>query len=139
MLLDTHIVLWLDAGDARLRRETVDGIEGHWRAGGTIAVSAVTAWEIALLAESGRIVLDVDPEAWLSRFLARPGLVAAPLTVSAAARAYRLDGLPHRDPADRLLIATAVERGWPLVTYDPRILAYAENDGAGLGLLARTH
>jgi PIN domain nuclease of toxin-antitoxin system len=59
LLLDTHITLWLDSGDDRLRSSTRGLIDGCWRSGGTIFLSAVTAWEIALLVDTGRIDLDV--------------------------------------------------------------------------------
>jgi PIN domain nuclease of toxin-antitoxin system len=75
-------------------------------------LSAVTAWEIALLVDTSRIELDIPTEAWIERFLARPGIAAVPLSHQAACRSYRLHHLEHRDPADRLLIATAIERPW---------------------------
>src|SRR5262252_3978834 len=57
LLLDTHIVLWLDAGDDRLRPETHARIDACWQHGGTICVSAITAWEMAALDDTGRIDL----------------------------------------------------------------------------------
>ena len=133
LLLDTHIVLWLETGDERLRRETRESIDACWAAGGTIYVSAVTAWEIALLAEAGRLELDVPTQAWMARLLSRPGVVEAPLGWRAATGAYALDGLEHRDPADRMLIATAIALDCPLVTYDERIIAFAERQGRRQG------
>lgn len=135
LLLDTHIMLWLDAGDDRLKPHTRTLIEDHWRSGGDILVSAVSAWEIAVLVDAGRIVLDLRPDAWVARFMARPGFVAAPLSMSAAARAYELVGFPHRDPADRLLVACAIETAARFVTYDQRILDYANVSGADVGLI----
>src|ERR1019366_3827825 len=78
ILLDTHIALWLDSGNERLRQSTRDLIDGCWRDGGTILLSAVTAWEIALLVDAGRIALDLPVEAWVERFLGRPGIAAVP-------------------------------------------------------------
>lgn len=125
LLLDTHIALWLDSGDDRLRPSTRALVDRCWRNGGTIFLSAVTVWEVALLVDTGRIDLDIPVEAWVERFLQRPGIEAAPLSYRAAARAYRLHHFDHRDPADRLLIATAVELACPLVTYDERIARFA--------------
>ncbi len=133
LLLDTHIVLWLDSGDARLRLPTRALIDRCWRDGGTIFLSAVTAWEIALLVDTGRIGLDIPVEAWIERFLGRPGIEGAPLTHRAAARSYRLHHLEHRDPADRLLVATAIELGCPLVTYDERIARFGAKHGRQYG------
>jgi PIN domain nuclease of toxin-antitoxin system len=129
LLLDTHIALWLDSGDDRLRGSTRNLIDLCRSGGGTILLSAVSAWEIALLVDTGRIELDIPVEAWVERFVDRPGLEAVPLGHDAASRAYRLHQLEQRDPADRLLIATAIELGCPLVTYDERIARFAERHG----------
>jgi PIN domain nuclease of toxin-antitoxin system len=129
LLLDTHIALWLDSGSSRLRRDTRALVDNHWRDGGTVLLSAVSAWEIALLVDAGHITLDLPVAAWIERFLDRPGIEAAALGHGAASRAYQLHHLEHRDPADRLLIATAIELACPLVTYDDRITRFGEAHG----------
>jgi PIN domain nuclease of toxin-antitoxin system len=129
LLLDTHILLWLDSGSDRLRPSTRDLIDACWRGGGTILVSAVSVWEIAVLADTGRIGLDLPVAAWIERFAAQPGIGILPLSYLAAAQAYQLHHLAHRDPGDRLLIATAIEQSCPLVTYDARITAFAGSFG----------
>jgi PIN domain nuclease of toxin-antitoxin system len=90
LLLDTHIALWLDNGDDRLRLPTRTLIDGCWQNGGTIRLSAVSVWEIALLVDTGRVELDLSIEAWVARFLERPGVEPAPLEHRAASRSYRL-------------------------------------------------
>ncbi len=134
LLLDTHIVLWLDNGDPKLRDATRTMIDQRWLAGGSVLVSAVSVWEIALLADTGRISLDCPPEAWMERFVGRPGIEAVPLTCRAASRAYGLQHFEHRDPADRLLVATAIELACELVTYDGPIIDNALGGGRQLGL-----
>jgi PIN domain nuclease of toxin-antitoxin system len=134
LLLDTYVVLWLDSGDRRLRAETRQTIDRLWLAGGSLLVSSVSAWEIALLSDTGRISLDCSPEAWLDRFVGRPGVSAVPLTWRASARAYRLPNFERRDPGDRLLIATALELACALVTYDGAIIDYAAGHGRQTGL-----
>jgi PIN domain nuclease of toxin-antitoxin system len=129
LLLDTHIALWLDSGDDHLRSSTRALIDGCWRNGGAIFLSAVTAWEIALLVDIGRIDLDVPIEVWVKRFLERPGIEPVPLSHGPASRAYQLHRLEHRDPADRLLIATAIDLACPLVTYDERIARFSRKHG----------
>ena len=129
LLLDTHIALWLDSGDDRLRAATRALIDGCWQNGGAILLSAITVWEIALLVDTGRIDLDVPVAAWIERFLDRPGIEAVPLGHQAASRSYQLHHLEHRDPADRLLIATAIELACPLVTYDERIVRFGKKHG----------
>jgi PIN domain nuclease of toxin-antitoxin system len=137
LLLDTHIALWLDSGDERLRGATRALIDGCWQTGGTILLSAVSAWEIALLVDTGRIDLDIPVEAWTRRFLDRPGVEGVPLSQHAAARSYQLHHFEHRDPADRLLIATAIELASPLVTYDERIVRFGQKHGRQCRFTAR--
>jgi PIN domain nuclease of toxin-antitoxin system len=129
LLLDTHIALWLDSGDDRLRLATRTLIDDCWRGGGTILLSAISVWEIALLVDTGRIDLDVPVEAWVERFVERPGVEATPLGHRAAALSYRLHPFENRDPADRLLIATAIDLGCSLITYDARITGFAARHG----------
>ncbi|HVH80488.1 MAG TPA: type II toxin-antitoxin system VapC family toxin, partial [Stellaceae bacterium] len=117
-------------GDQRLQASTRAAIDTHWQDGGTVLISAVTVWEIALLLDVGRLDLDVPVDIWVERFLDYPGIEAVPLNHRAAARSYQLHQLEHRDPADRLLIATAIEHGCPLVTYDQRIIRFAERYGS---------
>jgi PIN domain nuclease of toxin-antitoxin system len=104
LLLDTHIALWLDSGDDRLRGETRTLIDGCWRSGGAVLLSAVTVWEIALLVDSARMTLDLPVEGWVARFAACPGVETIPLSHTAAARAYRpapaRASRPGRSPAD---------------------------------------
>jgi len=133
LLLDTHIALWLDSGDDRLRAATRSLIDGCWQAGGTLCLSAITMWEIALLVDTGRIELDLPIEEWAKRFLERPGLKSVPLGHRAALRSYQLYHLPHRDPADRLLITTAIELACPLVTYETVFSALARGTAGNTG------
>jgi PIN domain nuclease of toxin-antitoxin system len=138
LLLDTHIALWLDNGSNELRPETRAKIDTCWHAGGTILLSAVSAWEIALLVDTGRIELDVPVGTWIGRFLNRPAIEALPLTLGAACRSYQLHHLEHRDPADRLLIAAAIERTCRLVTYDERIVRFGKRHGRRYGFAFET-
>ena len=133
LLLDTHVALWLYGGDARLAAATRALIDESWQEGGTIYLSAVTAWEVALLVDAGHIELDLPVEQWVERFLDRPGTEIVPLGYRAACHAYQLQHLEHRDPADRLLIATAIELACPLVTDDERIDRFAKRHGRRYG------
>lgn len=137
ILLDTHIALWLEDGNDRLRPETLAIIERCWRSGATVLLSSVSVWEIARLVHRGRVSLIRPVDEWVERFANRPGVAVLPLSSRSAARSYQLDGLEHGDPADRLLIATAIELGCPLVTYDARIAAFAEAYGPDRGFAAR--
>ena len=133
LLLDTHIALWLDNGDDRLNRATRDLIDAIWRTGDNACFSAVSAWEIALLVDAGRFRLDVAVEDWVDRFIALPGVTAVPLSHRAASRSDHLRHFESRDPADQLLVATAIELECPLVTYDGAITRFAEQHGRQYG------
>ena len=133
LLLDTHIALWLDSGDTKLRAATRSAIDDCWRQGGTIHLSAVSAWEIAVLVDKGFVELDVPTDQWMVRFLGRPGVESVALDHQTAVRAYQLHHFEHRDPGDRLLIATAIGLGCPLVTYDDRIQRFSRSRGRQYG------
>jgi PIN domain nuclease of toxin-antitoxin system len=89
VLLDTHIAIWLENGDQRLRPATLALIEDCRRNGGTILLSAVSVWEIARLVYRHRIELVIPLEAWVERFVDRPGVEVLPLSHREASRAYR--------------------------------------------------
>lgn len=120
ILLDTHVLIWLRQGSRRLgavaRRET----EQAWRAG-EAAVSAISFWEVALLHERGRMTLSRDIPSWRLQVL-QAGLREIPVDGEIGIRAWNLDDF-HRDPADRLIVATALG-GHRLVTADRRILEW---------------
>lgn len=120
VLLDTHAILWLDIGDP-LSEAAHESIRRAAASGGVL-VSPVSAWELGLLVKRGRITLDLEPLAWLRRFLGGAGVRFVPLTVEAAVRSSFLPDTFHGDPADRLLVATARELDVPLVTRDRKIL-----------------
>lgn len=120
LLLDTHIWLWSlrEPGrlGRRLRRELADPGNELW-------LSPVSTWEALLLAAKGRILLRGDLGAWLAR--ATTHLREAPLTHEIVLAAHQLP-LPHPDPADRFLAATAQVLGLTLVTADARLLGLGE-------------
>jgi PIN domain nuclease of toxin-antitoxin system len=125
VLLDTCTIIWMveDAPlDGRAKAAMRRSAASH-----TVLVSPVSAWEVGLLASraSAGFAFQPSPVLWFQTLLARPGISLTPLTPQAAVQAASLPGELHRDPADRLLIATARDLGAPLVTRDERILAYA--------------
>lgn len=130
LLLDTHIAIWLENGDRQLRPSTLATLEHCYQSGGQINFSAVSAWEMAMLLYRGHIELSRPLEDWVQSFVRRPGFSPVPLSLTAALAAYRLHPFAHGGPADRLLIATAIELGCPLVTYDRRIRDFARRYGS---------
>jgi PIN domain nuclease of toxin-antitoxin system len=124
VLLDTHALYWLSVDPSRLSARADDQI----RAANELAVSDITWFELALLATRGRIIVSTSVQGWLEA-LARD-VRSVPITPAIAATAAALsDGLP-RDPADRLIYATALERGWPLLTRDQRLHGHRDPDPA---------
>ncbi len=122
ILLDTHAILWWQAGGQRLSAAARRAIASA----ATILVSPVSCWEIALLASKGRVELDRDPFVWVQDFLATDLVEIADLTPTAAVAAARLPSAGFRgDPADAFLYATARERDVPMVTKDEGLRNYA--------------
>lgn len=118
ILLDTHVLLWLRFGNARLGRESRRAIEHAWRTR-EVGVSAISFWEISLLLVKRRITLLQDVGAWRQRLL-REGLQEIPVDGETGVRAAELAEF-HADPADRIIVATALD-GHRLMTADRRIL-----------------
>ena len=118
ILLDTQVLLWLLYGDHRLGRHTRRVIDQAF-ADGSAAVSAISFWEVAMLHAKGRLVLLTDIGSWREGLI-EDGLVEIPVEGGIAVRAGLLQDM-HGDPADRLIVATALE-GHQLVTADRRIL-----------------
>jgi PIN domain nuclease of toxin-antitoxin system len=124
LLLDTHVWLWLVAGSADLATKARLAID-EAAAAGTLRIAAISLWEIALLASRGRIVLGKSIGLWLEEALADPGPAIDPLSPQIAVESYALPDVFHRDPADRLIVATARVANATLMTRDQRILDYA--------------
>lgn len=122
MILDTHVLLWMDRDDPALGPTSRSRIEQAWRAG-QVAVSAISFWEVAMLAERGRIVLPMPVNQWRADWL-KAGLVEIPVNGHIALHSCRLENL-HRDPADRFIIATALGSRLPIMTADGKILDWA--------------
>lgn len=120
IILDTHVLLWLCAGSERLGPQARQAIDEAWQSG-EVCISAISFWEVARLTAKGRIKLPEDISRWRQEQLAQ-GVVEFPITGVIGIRAAHLESFP-RDPADRLIVATALE-GHRLVTADERILAW---------------
>ena len=91
---------------------------------GDLVISAISVWEVAQLESRHRLELSMEIRTWVGRALAFPGVRLKGLSPSIAIESTRLPGTLHRDPADRILIATARLLGAALVTCDERIVRY---------------
>ena len=122
ILLDTHVILWWQAGADRLSSLARQQIA----AARQILVSPISFWEISLLVARGRVALDRGLAVWAQDFLETERVQVAGLTPTAAVAAGRLPAAGFEgDPADAILYATARERDVPLLTKDERIRGYA--------------
>jgi PIN domain nuclease of toxin-antitoxin system len=121
IVLDTHVLVWVVTNGRKLGRATRALIERGWDSG-EVAVSAITFWEAALLRAKGRLKLAQPPAEWRqSRLMA--GLTEIAVDGAIGIRAVDVEGLGN-DPADRLIIATALMHDATLVTADERLLAW---------------
>jgi PIN domain nuclease of toxin-antitoxin system len=125
IVLDTHIWYWWINGDvARLSQVQVREIESAPR----IGVAAVSCYELALAVRRGRIVLPMTIEEWFEKGLDGSDIEVLALTSAIARRAVELTDR-HRDPFDRMVIATALEWDAQLVSSDGQFPAYPELAG----------
>lgn len=118
ILLDSHVLIWAVADSKRLSKAAASAIR-RARRGDGLAVSAITACEVAWQIASGRIQGYGTVETSLLRFL--EGVTMRPITPEIAALAAQFPEDYPRDPADRLIGATARAEGMTLVTRDERI------------------
>lgn len=123
IVLDTHILVWWVTGDAALSGEAKAVIEREQN-GGEIIVSAISAWEITMLVEKERLVLSMDVSKWLATVAEIEGVKFLPVDVDIANKSVVLPGEFHKDPADRMIVATARKLAAPLVTRDEKIKSY---------------
>jgi PIN domain nuclease of toxin-antitoxin system len=126
LLLDTHVVLWSTLDVGRLGSEAVRAINLASRED-RLLISAITPWEIGLLASKKRVDLQRDTLEWVRGVLAKPGVRLAPLETEIAVASTRLPFEMHADPADRILVATARHLGATLVTADRALLELAKS------------
>jgi PIN domain nuclease of toxin-antitoxin system len=121
-LLDTCAAIWLV--DDTLRPVAAEALSDAFRAGRTSFVSPFTAWEIGLLAASGRFRSTYPTEGWLKRLTSLPGIALAELSARVLLDSWKLPGKLNRDPADRIIAARARECGSPVLTRDRRLVDY---------------
>lgn len=124
IILDTHALLWWASGDTgQLSAVAAQAIEAELN-GGQIRVSSISAWELAMLVAKGRIALSMDIGEWLSVVSQIEAVSFMPVDNEIAVKSVELPGEFHKDPADRIIVATARKLAAPLVTADDKIRGY---------------
>jgi PIN domain nuclease of toxin-antitoxin system len=125
-LLDTHVWLWTAQHAVKDVSANFFTEVEEWQRAQAALLSPISAWELGMLAAANQLILNMPVEELWARTTQRDRLGIADLTALVLLESTRLPGDIHRDPADRILIATAREYGLTLVTRDWRILDYAK-------------
>ena len=121
LLLDTHVWFWALQSPEKLGPRCRAALE---LANNELCVATISTIELGQLQAAGRIAFRGTLEAWIRRGIQALGLQTADMSHAIAILAYALPGAFHKDPADRVLVATAIHEGFTFVTADARILAY---------------
>ena len=119
ILVDTHIVVWLALDPTHLSKKARAAIDDARRNGDGLAISNITLLELATLSSKGRIRLDISLESFLREVEAR--FIILPISGRACVRALGLPAAYPKDPADRIIGATALVEGLSLLTADRAI------------------
>jgi PIN domain nuclease of toxin-antitoxin system len=123
ILLDTHVWLWHISGEETLSHRIINLIDTA-ASRHELFISAISVWEIAMLANKRKIVLNSSCLSWINASLSLPGITLILLSPEIAVESCQLPDNFHGDPADRILAATAKIENLTLITRDKKLLAY---------------
>ena len=125
LLLDTHVWFRYQTSTRGLRPEAEDAI-GQASRQNNVFVSVISVWELALLERAKYVELDGGAHRWTEEALSKPGITLLALSPEIAIESVQLPAPMHKDPADRILVASARVEKFTLVTSDKAILAFAK-------------
>ena len=125
IVLDTHALLWWLSSPDKVPRKARRLLDASIAEKKSISVSSISVWEIAMLVERDRLELTMPVDVWIAHLEAIPWLSFVPVDNRIAARSVQLEGFPHRDPADRIIVATTLGLNATLVTADDRLRTYS--------------
>jgi PIN domain nuclease of toxin-antitoxin system len=125
-LLDTHVLVWWRAEPERLSGTYRSDLLRWEKASDQIAISDVTLWELANLVAKNRVLVPRPVDLWLEELESDPMVAVFPINAKIATEAARLGAGFHKDPADRLIVATALVHGISLMTADGRIRQWGQ-------------
>nr|WP_242411966.1 type II toxin-antitoxin system VapC family toxin [Cyanobacterium sp. IPPAS B-1200] len=121
IILDTHIWIWWITKHEKLTNKNLNLIEKYRYQG--LGISMISCWEIAKLVEKNRLQFQCSVEEWLNSAMKYPDIKILDLTLPIILQSTKLDGF-HQDPADQIIVATAMVYDCPLITQDSKILKY---------------
>lgn len=125
ILLDTHALLWwLD--DAKQLSKRASNVIAKEQQSGDLVISTISVWEICLLVKANRLILHTDIDVWLTDLGSVPNLQIISVDTIIAKTSVFLPDWPHKDPADRIIVATALRLAAPIVTADAKIRGYSK-------------
>lgn len=124
IVLDTHAWIWWVSNPEFLSDKAKKTID-EAIANRNVLISSISVWEVAILVSRGRLKLTMKPDDWVAASEALPFFDFVPVGNSIALKSVQLPGVLHNDPADRIIIATAISMGAALVTKDEKIRNYA--------------
>lgn len=123
ILLDTHVWVWYLDNPDNLSRHSLSHIE-HAKERGAVYVSSISVWEVCMLEKKGRISFSIPVKEWIKQSERLSFFNFIPVDNGIAEKSVSLDGALHSDPADRIIIATALLRKYPLITKDTKMIDY---------------
>lgn len=123
IVLDTHVWIWWISNPEKLSNNAAKAISNAITENGVV-ISSISTWEIAMLVDKGRLELSVSVRDWVRKTEALPCVRFMPIDNTISLRSVSLPGDFHPDPADRIITATAMTMGLPLVTRDEKIRDY---------------
>lgn len=123
IVLDTHVLIWFVSNPEKLSRSAIKRISEEIKKQ-EILLSSISVWEIFMLIKKERIKLSMHPATWLEKVESLPFIQFVPVDNRIASLSVNLSEPLHADPADRIIIATALSNGAMLITSDRRILNY---------------
>jgi len=123
IVLDTHAWVWFLSNPELLSKKAKRYVDVAVEEK-AIMISSISAWEVALLVARKRLILTLELSNWIAKSEMLPFLKFIPVDNSVAIKSVNLPQPLHRDPADRIIIATAISLGAPIVTKDEKILNY---------------
>lgn len=123
IVLDTHTWVWFVSNPELLSKKAKKTIE-RAVADNNVFISSISAWEVALLTSKKRLLLSMEVADWIKKSEMLPFVNFIPVDNSIAVKSVNLPQPFHSDPADRIIVATAISLGASLITKDERILKY---------------